>query len=119
MRLTFGELCLLDWVLHFPVGCADREHLEWLSRRWRPLREDVWKGIQALQRNKDLKEVEVEIPEEEALLLMAMVPTTFRWGTGEDVGFSLKLKLSEALWGEKREDKGDERLKRLLEGGEA
>jgi hypothetical protein len=115
MRLTFGELCLLDWVLHFPVGSSDRDHLEWLSRRWRPLREDVWKGIRALQRNKELKEAEVEIPEEEALLLMAMVPTTFRWGTGEDVGFSLKLKLSEALWEEKTGEKGEEEIKRLLE----
>lgn len=49
------------------------------------------------------KEMELEIPEEKAQLLMTMVPTTFRWGTGEDAGFNLKLKLARALWGKRIE----------------
>jgi len=46
------------------------------------------------------RELELEISRDQAKLLMTMVPTTFRWGTGEDAGFNLKLKLARALWGE-------------------
>ena len=49
------------------------------------------------------KEMELEIPEEKAQLLMTIIPTTFRWGTGEDAGFNLKLKLARALWGKRIE----------------
>ena len=39
-----------------------------------------------------------------ARVLLALVPTTFRWGTGSDCGFALKLKLYHFLIGERESD---------------
>ena len=43
--------------------------------------------------------------ESTARILLAIVPTTFRWGTGPDCGYSLKTKLYLYLIGEQNEER--------------
>jgi hypothetical protein len=69
--------------------------LEDLVTNWSSFRADVWKGISSINRyNKNLAVTE-SLPIDEFLVrtLLALVPTTFRWGTGADCGYELKLKL--------------------------
>ena len=51
----------------------------------------------------------MDFTETETEELLALVPTTFRWGTGEDVGFSLKQRLAESLWGQAEQDAAEKR----------
>lgn len=87
LTLDRGELLLLDWIIceasHLLPEASIRELLQ-----WQPLRLKCWHGI-SLGGN-----YELELPENEANILLALCPTTFRWGVGDDVAFSLKLKLA-------------------------
>ena len=58
----------------------------------------MWQGLSAIIR---FKKTSPNVPHVEPLnvddflvrTLLAIVPTTFRWGTGADCGYELKLKL--------------------------
>ena len=95
IKLTEEELLLLDWVICSGSQLIPNASLEDLVTNWSSFRVDVWKGISSINRyNKNLAVTE-SLPIDEFLVrtLLALVPTTFRWGTGADCGYELKLKL--------------------------
>ena len=99
--LTEEELLLLDWILCSGSGLIPSATLEDLMTNWSSVRYDIWKSISALHRQKKGVPTEInraltelfEIDEFTARTLLALTPTTFRWGTGADCGYELKLKL--------------------------
>ena len=101
ITVTEEELLLLDWVTCSGSGLIPNAPLEDLVTNWSSFRYDVWKGISSLRRQ--MKGVPTEITrtltevltmdEFTAKALLAVTPTTFRWGTGIDCGYELKLKL--------------------------
>ena len=99
------ELLLLDWILCSASGLIPGATLEDLMERWTDLRMDVWKGIMEIRNDPDRNQqidggtVPLLMDEFTAKVLLAVVPTTFRWGTGSDCGHSLKLKLYNFLTG--------------------
>jgi len=95
IKLTEEELLLLDWVICSGSQLIPNASLEDLVTNWSSFRVDVWKGISSINRyNKNLAVTEsLPIDEFLARTLLALVPTTFRWGTGADCGYELKLKL--------------------------
>ena len=83
------------------MALDDSWELPVLVTNWAFFRFDVWKGISTLHRqvkgvpaeiNRVLTQ-ELTIDEFTARALLAVTPTTFRWGTGVDCGYELKLKL--------------------------
>jgi len=103
--LTEEELLLLDWVMCSGSGLIPSATLEDLMTNWSSFRYDVWKGINALTKQKKGVPTEINrattelltIDEFTARTLLAITPTTFRWGTGADCGYELKLKLYKFL----------------------
>ncbi len=103
IEVTEDELLLLDWIMFSGSQLIPNAPLEDLVTKWSSFRYDVWKGISAFNRRKKVKPVDptepiitveqLEIDEFLARTLLALVPTTFRWGTGVDCGYELKLKL--------------------------
>jgi hypothetical protein len=95
IKVTEDELLLLDWVMCSGSQLIPNAPLEDLVTNWSSFRVDVWKGISTINRfNKNLPVTEnLAIDEFLARTLLALVPTTFRWGTGTDCGYELKLKL--------------------------
>ena len=103
ITLTEEELLLLDWAMCSGSALIPSASLEDLVTNWSSFRYDVWKGISAFNRRKKVKPVDptepiitveqLEIDEFLVRTLLALVPTTFRWGTGIDCGYELKLKL--------------------------
>ena len=95
IKLTEEELLLLDWVICSGSQLIPNASLEDLVTNWSSFRADVWKVISYINRyNKNLAVTEsLPIDEFLARTLLALVPTTFRWGTGADCGYELKLKL--------------------------
>ena len=98
--VTEEEFLLLDWVMCSGSGLIPGATLEDLVTNWSSFRYDVWKGISIL--NKQKKGVPAQLTVVTELLaidefiartLLAIIPTTFRWGTGADCGYDLKLKL--------------------------
>ena len=116
MNLSVEELLLLDWVLCAQGEKADPETLQKLDG-WRDLRERVWRAIVRHDMTILPGPVEMEVTEYECGQLLMLLPTTFRWGTGEDVGFTLKRKCAAQLW------QGDEesivKLRAMLGGTDA
>jgi len=106
MNVPHDELLVLDWVFCGQGAHADLALMENLMR-WRDLRERVWRGIMSAQLDKG--PALMDFTETETEELLALVPTTFRWGTGEDVGFSLKQRLAESLWGQAEQDAAEKR----------
>jgi hypothetical protein len=94
--LEAGELLLIDWVLCGASHIVQNYDLDELVMRWHDLRILVWCGLKALAdaRPKAITQFRYELRQADAETLLALVPTTHRWGTGPDVGYSLKLKLS-------------------------
>ena len=68
---------------------------------WHNFRMDVWAGILHIERTGAGSTAAFAITEQEAKILLAVIPTTFRWGTGIDCGYSLKQKLAKFLRGER------------------
>lgn len=112
LKLTHDELKLLDWVLHQPSPMPSPVDLEW-HMRWKELRESLWAGIHRIEIEKAKAEAiktgsfkekmalqPIELSPVDCSVLLALVPTTYRWGPGKDCGFSLKLKLFQFLSGE-------------------
>ena len=103
--LTEEEFLLLDWVICSGSGLIPSATLEDLMTNWSVFRHDVWKGISAFGRQKKGVPAEINrtitellsIDEFTAKTLLAIIPTTFRWGTGADCGYELKLKLYKFL----------------------
>ena len=103
IEVTEDELLLLDWIMFSGSQLIPNAPLEDLVTKWSSFRYVVWKGISAFNRRKKVKPVDptepiitveqLEIDEFLARTLLALVPTTFRWGTGVDCGYELKLKL--------------------------
>jgi len=102
ISINKDELLLLDWLLVFPMPC-NQVDLDW-HMKFAPFRLTIWEAIEKV------KEEEVTIEVEDAGLLLAIVPTTFRWSPSEpgktspDCGFSLKQKLARALITEREEN---------------
>lgn len=101
MKLSQPELWVIDWVLCAQGETVTNEKLEALMS-WRDLRERVWRAELAAQLENPDKakpaEAELELSSSECEQLLAILPTTFRWGTGEDVGFTLKRRVAQELW---------------------
>ena len=100
ISVTEEELLLLDWVICSGSSLIPSVTLEDLITNWSSFRYDIWKGISAVNRNKQNNPAQSGsatelLPFDEFLArtLLALVPTTFRWGTGADCGYELKLKL--------------------------
>ena len=99
--LTEEEFLLLDWVMCSGSGLIPSATLEELVTNWSAFRYDVWKGISALTKQRKGVPTEINRTITESLTideftvrtLLAIIPTTFRWGTGADCGYELKLKL--------------------------
>ena len=121
MKLPLDELLVLDWVF-----CAQGEkaisQLRDELMRFSHLRERVWRAILlAALESATPAEAVIELHPSECEELLALVPTTFRWGTGNDVGFSLKQRLAEELWGaeERERYEGLAKMKALYGGQDA
>jgi len=104
ITVTEEELLLLDWVMCSGSGLIPNAPLEDLVTNWSSFRYDVWRGISSLTRQKKGQPTQISsltesLPIDEFLArtLLAIVPTTFRWGTGSDAGYDLKLKLYKFL----------------------
>ena len=132
ITLPPSELWIIDWITCAQGTPETGEKLGQLMG-WQDLRERIWRAqLQASIRTRaqilvekptisqddltrDMSDpknqvdavVVLTVPEMHQLLVL--IPTTWRWGTGEDAGFSLKCRLADELWGaeerEKYEDK--------------
>ena len=90
--LTQGELLLVDWIICGASHLLLDTDLGDLVAKWEPLRLRCWQAI-----GTNLASCPLEMDTSEAHVVLAICPTTFRWGVGDDVGFSLKLKLAKYL----------------------
>ena len=105
ISVTEEELLLLDWIMCSGSGLIPSATLEELVTNWSAFRYDVWKGISALTKQRKGVPTEINRAITESLTideftvrtLLAITPTTFRWGTGADCGYELKLKLYKFL----------------------
>ena len=105
LQLDRDEFLLVDWLIcgaaRLLPDCSIEELRQWDEVRfavWNALRfadacaiADPPKVIPATQ--------SLTLGRNDALILFALAPTTFRWGTGPDCGYSLKSKLSAYLEG--------------------
>lgn len=96
VELTEEELLLLDWVICSASGLLPNVTLDELMNNWNSTRLKVWESILNIKNIKKTQQVTTipfEVDEITARVLLSVTPTTFRWGTGNDCGYSLKLKL--------------------------
>ena len=97
INLTEEEFLLLDWCTGTASGLIPGATLDDLMERWASLRLDVWKSIHDLIENapggavSGTSVLPLLMEEFTAKFLLAVIQTTFRWGTGADCGFSLNL----------------------------
>ena len=112
--VTEEELLLLDWVMCSASGLIPNATIEDLVTNWTSFRYDVLKSLSSLSRQRNVKSPPISpaletlpIDEFTARTLLALVPTTFRWGTGVDCGYDLKLKLYRFLVKEVEVDASD------------
>ena len=110
IKVNEEELLLLDWVVGSASGLIPGATLDELMSNWSLLRFDVWQHIDELKRLQSSgsstpgKELPLSMDDWTARTLLAIVPTTFRWGTGQDCGYSIKMKLCKFLMGERDDD---------------
>ena len=102
LLLSKGEMLLLDWVLHFPMPSGYTD-IDW-HMGWRDLRMNLWHQISSTD---NTSSAVVWVERDNVHVLLALVPTTFVWSTGEDVGYSLKVKLAAALEKVLEKEKGE------------
>ena len=114
ISVTEEELLLLDWVMCSASGLIPNATIEDLVTNWSAFRSDVLKALSSLSRQRNAKAGTISavveplpIDEFTARTLLALVPTTFRWGTGVDCGYDLKLKLYRFLVKEVEIDASD------------
>ena len=89
-----GELQLLDWVLCGQGSSISASPGELLEHD--DLRERIWRML--IQSGLGEKNAALDLSETESRRLLALLPTTFRWTTGEDCGWGLKVKIAHSLW---------------------
>ena len=99
IRLTRGELLLLDWVL-----CTGSSLLAPITEdlmSWQDFRLVLWESMPEPDESgvRPSLGVMFDVGDIDAKVLLCAVPTTFSWGDGSDCGFSLKLKLAQRLSG--------------------
>lgn len=104
MKLSQGELWLIDWVLCAQGEQANLEKLRHLMG-WEDLRARTWRALMLAELDAQPNQPQppdaaIDLTDDECRTLLALIPTTFRWGIGEDVGITLKQRLAEQLWGE-------------------
>ena len=110
IKVNEEELLLLDWVVGSASGLIPGATLDELMTNWSFLRFDVWQHIYELKKLQSSgsstagKELPLSMDDWTARTLLAIVPTTFRWGTGQDCGYSIKMKLCRFLIGERDDD---------------
>ncbi len=105
IEVTAHELLLLDYTLSSYARLIPDWTLDGLMK-WERLRGEVWWALDRMPKdssagggpNPEASQT-IPIPQDEAALLLALVPTTYRWGTGPDVAVPLKLKLSQCIRG--------------------
>ena len=103
------ELLHLDWVIGSASGLIPGATLDELMTNWSVLRLDVWQHIYELKSGSSPGSMcSLSMDDFTARVLLAIVPTTFRWGTGLDCGYSIKTKLCRFLLGEKDDDDKDQ-----------
>lgn len=93
--LETGELLLLDWIMCTASNLILGADLDTLVHKYDDLRLKVWQAISTAK----VMPAEIYLNMDELEEFMALVPTTFRWGTGPDVGYTLKLKIAQGLMG--------------------
>ena len=101
LRLTADELMLIDWVLCMYSHVLSGDLADYM--RWEPVRTGVWEVLDLLWDPLTVRPKEgtvvMVMPIPDARMLLAILPTTHRWGTGFDCGFSLKRKLARYIRG--------------------
>lgn len=100
LLLDNDELALVDWVLCGASRLLPDIVLEDLVTPWHDVRMAVWQLLAQGQK-------ELPMAQETAKILLALCPTTHRWGTGGDCGYSLKTKLARFLRGESNGNDGE------------
>ena len=100
LNLEISELQLIDWSICAASRMLPDCALEQLLA-WHAIRMDVWAGILHIERTGSGNTATFALSEQEAKILLAVIPTTFRWSTGLDCGYSLKQKLAKFLRGER------------------
>ena len=115
IKVNEEELLLLDWVIGSASGLIPGATLDELMANWSSLRLDVWQHIYELKKLPTSSSgpppgalCSLNMDDFMARILLAVVPTTFRWGTGPDCGYSIKMKLCRFLLGEKDDDDKDQ-----------
>ena len=112
--LSVDELLLLDWVMCSASHLIPDISLGDLVVGWGPLRMAVWRSLSradvenATRETRDESKYPFNFDETVAMNLLALVPTTFRWGTGLDCGYSLKMKLYRFLTNDYPVGKGED-----------
>ena len=105
IKVNEEELLLLGWVIGSASGLIPGATLDELMSNWSSLRFDVWQHIYELKSGSSPGSMcSLSMDDFTARILLAIVPTTFRWGTGPDCGYSIKMKLCRFLLGEKDDD---------------
>ena len=97
IKVNRDELLVLDWVICSASHLIPNVDLDYLVMNWHEFRLSIWAAIH--RSIPPPAEEDFPLTDTDARVLMAVVPTTFRWGTGADCGYSLKMKLSEFLQG--------------------
>jgi hypothetical protein len=101
LQLNKDELLLIDWVLCVYSHTIQAD-IEEVVEAWHLLRKKVWESIEGFHSvltTSPVPTVSFDVDDVEAKWLLGMLPTTFRWGTGPDCGYSLKRKLACFLLG--------------------
>ena len=105
IKVNEEELLLLDWVIGSASGLIPGATLDELMSNWSSLRVDVWQHIYEIKKLPTSSSgpsgvlCSLSMDDFTARILLAVVPTTFRWGTGPDCGYSIKMKLCRILLG--------------------
>jgi len=114
IKVNEEELLLLDWVIGSASGLIPGATLEELMSNWSTVRLDVWQHIYELKKLPASSSgpsgilCSFGMDDFTARILLAVIPTTFRWGTGPDCGYSMKMKLCRFLLGERDDDDKDQ-----------
>jgi len=114
IKVSEEELLLLDWVIGSASGLIPGATLDELMSNWSSLRVDVWQHIYEIKKLPTSSSgpsgilCSLSMDDFMARVLLAIVPTTFRWGTGPDCGYSIKMKLCRFLLGDKDDEDKDQ-----------
>lgn len=104
LQVNRDELYLLDWVLLYPAPAQTLSLDD--AMKFADLRYAIWDALHEIayclardNQQSDRMCWPLAVVEQDARVLLALVPTTFHWGAGADCGLSLKGKLFRLLSG--------------------